>query len=92
MSLTESAPPAVLAAQPQWNPRLQQATEGQRFRHAKIDRALPCPHLRSVIEDRLYFRMDVEIRWVPRECAGKLSNLFGRDAGIDFDGWVVATA
>ncbi len=61
MAMIKSPAAAVLPGKTDRNPFSQQRTEGQRFRHAVIERCCARPHFLALLQQLFYFGMDREI-------------------------------
>src|SRR5712692_6934219 len=80
--LVEGAAPAVLPAQANWSPVLDQACEGERFRHTIVHRTFAGTHFGALLKQLLYFRMNVKIRGVGSQPFGELMQLIQGDSSF----------
>src|SRR5260370_2773079 len=82
--LIEGPAAAVLSTQANWSTVLYQAGEGEGFGHAVVHRFFADTHLGALLEQLLYFGMNVKIRRISRQPFGELRQLVRGDRSFYF--------
>src|SRR5713101_9593365 len=82
--LVEGAAATVLPAQADWSAVLDQTGEGESFRHPVVHWTFAGAHFRALLEQLLYFGMNVKVRGIRSQPLGELMQLLKRHSSFYF--------